>query len=276
MQATGVTAAVKLKTPRPYIPKKLIYPNIHIPNRSLAFSLSFGKHPEEIEKIQKAIDEYNDWVFNVFSREGFLEFFIYHDCDITQETYCNYYARYPNGTKQNAIIFGDVKEYDFSTAYAFAGGHFFDLQVELMVSANLPSHSVLSFSVSESDQSYPMELDGKWLLWNWSDNYRDFTPYLFNYFSNTKSIDKRKLRKYMYLDVYDQSRYEDRKGFSIMLKCLDLLVESGFVQVFNLKPEREFGKWIYYAKQDHSIDVILLDPLFGSDKEITKKINGLL
>ena len=53
------------------------YPDVYIPNRGLAISLSFKEEDSEEKKnLRKQIEEYNDYLARLEAIPGFLDFFL--------------------------------------------------------------------------------------------------------------------------------------------------------------------------------------------------------
>ena len=106
--------------------KREQYPNIHIPNRTLAHYLSFrNDHSEEVESIRKDVKDYNEYLAKLEAIPGFLEFFKQHGFCVSRENVSEKWS------EEIADIVFSKKKYCFSTELSNQDGYLFDNSISV-------------------------------------------------------------------------------------------------------------------------------------------------
>lgn len=254
---------------------RLTYPDIYIPNRGLAWTLSTKDDDDDmVVKIKKDIDEYNSYIEKVLSIDGFWEYFKTSGYYISEED-----CKRILGEEQADIIFA-LSNYQFGTSICKNGKWLFMYGAKWKYSVSIGDCKI-EFETEETDRGYPKSVKmgrRKYdVLWNWSEDERDFCFYLWDkaYWKDwiiPPEDDVEPIKSYPHFECYEQGRDCMDEPDSNLMKIFKLLQDTGYLWVYYIKPECENPIWQLRAAPDGKIGMMLLDTTFEKNSLIMEKI----
>ncbi|MCQ2211164.1 MAG: hypothetical protein MJZ34_12830 [Paludibacteraceae bacterium] len=258
---------------------QLIYPNIRIPNRGLAYTLSFkDENDEMIVKLKKDIAEYNAYIEKLFAIEGFWELFKKNGYCISRNECLNRF-----GTNSTEIIFS-LKRYQFQTEICVNDEWAFLREAKWKYTV-MVEDTMIEFETEETDEGYPKTAKignrNYDILWNWCEDERDFCFYFWNKADSKAWIevledDEEPVKDYSSFTVYDQSR-DCMDGPDInLMKVFKLLQDMGYLSVYYINSETENPIWKFRSAPNGKIGMMLLDTSFEKNSMAMEKIKLLL
>lgn len=252
--------------------KRKQYPNIHIPNRALAHRLSFqDDHSEEVEAVRRSVEEYNNYLAKVEAIPGFLDFFKEHGFCISRESVSEKWS------EEIADVVFSKKRYCFSTELSNQDGYLFDISIPVVYHAQIEKN-IVSLPIGKPDSAYPNTINGKTVIWNWVDNGHDFCFYLWKLLGEpccqSKELEEDENAVHYDFDAYDQYRaeYVEPQLVNIFQKLESL----GYIESYTIKAQQKDPRWVYYGKEDGSVDLALVDMSFLKNKLVMEQIELLL
>ena len=267
-----VASQVRMDIPISYAFKRIEYPDISIPNRSLAWHVYFLEETSSEKKaIKDEVNEYNNYLTSLEKIPGFLEFFIENQLCVSRESISERWSH-----EIAAIVFSK-KNYKFTTDLQIANGWLFDKSYSCIYNAEVNGDSLM-IPIGEPADLYPVSCGGKKVIWNWIENGHDFCYSLWEilgerYCQNESAEDDDNVVHY-YFDAYNQFRHEPPEPQ--LVKIYHKIEELGYIETITIKPERTDPKWSYFGKSDSSIDVALVDMRFLKNSLLMEQIEIML
>ena len=259
-----ITAAVSLRVNTAPV-EKLSKENVRFKSISTAYSIDYDRQLQL--ELREQLDEYNCFVDKLFSNRSFYEYFYSHDADVTESEVEEVFG------KDFAHILFALKPYMFETRYCKAENRFFDINSELCGEVNI-SDERLRFEVSAFSDNYPEETEKHFCLWNWDDDSKDYIEFLDRILP--EEFADSTTDYYAPMDCFEQSRYDDCPCFENYRAVLKYLQKHGFLTYYSIRPDRETGKWNWFATKQGEIELALLDKSFLSDKRLMRKIELIM
>ena len=252
--------------------KREMYPDIHIPNRALAHHLSFqDDHSEEVESVRKSVEEYNRYLAKLEAIPGFSKFFKQHGFCVSREAVSEKWS------EEIADFVFSKKGDCFSTELSNQDGYLFDNSIPVVYRVQIEDN-IISLPLGKPDYAYPDTINGKKAIWNWVDNGHDFCLYLWKllgepYRQNEEAEEEDGAVCYCF-DAYDQYRteYVEPQLVNIFHKLESL----GYIESYTIKAEQFDPRWVYFGKENGTIDLALVDMSFLKNKLLIEQIELLL
>ena len=256
---------------RNYRFKHLVYPDVYIPNRSMALGLSFMNEDSPTKKqLREAVNQYNSYIDKLESIPGFLEFFVENGMCVSKDDIKEKWSK-----EIAEIVFGK-KSYVFSTDISIIDGFLFDKSVNREYEVFISGESI-ALPIGKRADEYPSQSQGKRLIWNWIDNGHDFCLSLWEILGapfrevddNEEDPAENEVTYYSF-DAYDQIRGETVEPQ--LVNIFHLLENEGYISAYTIKPEKKDPLWRWYGKTDNSIDLAFVDLSFLKNKPLADKI----
>ena len=154
--------------PDDYRFRRLEYPNIYIPNRGAAWSISFKpEDSEEKTSLRRNIKSYNYYLDRLDSIKGFRGYFAEHQCCVSREEITK------NWSKMTADFVLSKESYIFQTDLRILGDYLIDASVVITYCALVDGEEI-SIPIGKDGGFYSAGTKDKKIVWNWMDNGHDF------------------------------------------------------------------------------------------------------
>ncbi len=270
------------KRPSEYKLQRINHP--HPVSASMCYSLYDSN---KVKKYYDAVKEYNEYIDSLNSLPGFISTFIENDLMISKEQAL---MLWPEETVDKIFT---SKDYLFKTPLHIYQDTLCDCDYEQTYSVSIEGNKII-FPVK--DHFLITENRGKKCIWNWVDNGRDFTLYLWDMLGSRYSQyeyridsdaddfaqddnseeDEGEAVEY-HFDCYDQFRYYDDIAIDIQLvKIFEKLEKLGYLESYTIKPENFDPRWYRYGKSDGTMDLALIDESFKKNKLLMEQIELLM
>ena len=252
--------------------KRKQYPDIHIPNRTLAHHLSFqDDHSEEVEAVRSSVEDYNEYLAKLESIPGFLDFFKEKGLCVSREAVSEKWS------EEIVDLVFSKKNYCFSTELSMQNDYLFDNSIPVAYHAQI-GEEIISLPIGKPDFAYPATINGKKAIWNWVDNGHDFCFYLWEllgepYRQNEEAEEDDNAICY-HFGAYDLYRGEHVEPQFINI--FQKLESLGYIESYTIKAEKKDPRWIYYGKEDGTVDLALVDMSFLKNRLVMEQIELLL
>lgn len=257
-----------------YHPRTMDISNLHFRDRGFAWRLSTCLQDDPIwDELRKQIAEYNFFLTLLQNTPGFFETFTQNGYFISIEEISRCYG----DTLAKRVL--EVKQYKFITDLIYHNGYLFDATYAPEYTLTLLENEELSFTVGATDDGYPVSTSSnKRLLWNWSDDERDFTFALWSLFEELGylSADENGQKNYDGYLYYDQHRYVMAEPDPNLLRCFNLLKSMGYLIQYIITPDQPSPWFRYRASKDGSIGLAALDNSFMKDRLLIEKVRLIL
>lgn len=253
--------------------RKLVYPDVCIPNRSLAWSLSFKpEDAKEIIELKEKVLEYNDYVEYLESLPGFAEFFLENNLCVSKEAVAK---KWSEDIAEEVFNKGS---YCFLTDISTIDDWLFDNTYPLNYAASIDGNDI-HLPIGENAEAYSNQAGNCRIIWNYTDIGHDFCYYIWEilgerYRQNEDSDDEYDDDVTYSFDTYDQFRYDFVEPQ--LVRIFEKLENLGYVDSYTIVPSQEDPRWKQYGKTDGSIDCALVDTSFLKNKLIMEQIELLL
>lgn len=257
----------------PYVPTMVNINDLHIHDRGFAWRLASCTKDDPIwGQIRQSVAEYNAFVEELRSMQGFFNQFAENGYFISIEDISSCYG----DTLANRVK--SLKHYKFSTELVYQNGFLFDAGYSPKYRVHLPEHGDISFVVGPTDAGYPEDISvGKKLLWNWSDDERDFTFALWALFDELGYLPEENEKKnYDGYLCYDQHRYTMERPDPNLMRCFNLLISMGYLTQYSVVPEQASPWFRYRSSENGTIGLAVLDMGFIKDPLLIEKIRLIL
>ena len=259
------------KFPETYRLPYLKYPNVYIPDRTLAWTLvALSEDSAEKQEIRKQVADYNNYLHSLEEIDGFIEYFKENNCCVTESEIVTEFS------DDVADILFSFPQCVFKPNIIVTQGCLIDTSVSVDYRVNISGETV-TLPIGKNANAYPSKIDGKRAIWNWVDNGHDFCYYLWDILGgrfNRDEDDKETVPNYWGFDAYDQTRYETPEPQ--LIKIFSKLEKLGYINTYTVKPSDSSRHWTCHAKADGSIDLALVDTSFLKNKLIMEQIEILL
>ncbi len=257
--------------------KRLEYPDVYIPDRSIAWPLSFLSEdsPQKVQ-LREAVDSYNAYIAKLEQIPGFLKYFIESDYCVSKTSIEERWS------KDVADIVFSKEKYVFKPDLIILDDNLFDYTIPVSYSLPLDGKELV-LPIGADGESYPVSHNDKQLIWNWTEIGHDFcfsiwellgSPYCKegNFIEDDDSDDDGIVR-YSF-DAYDQFRSDFTEPQ--LVRIFHMLEQTGYIKSFTIRPAKEDPRWRMFGKNDGSIDVALVDLKFKKNRLIMERIGILL
>lgn len=241
--------------------KHLEYPNIAIPNRSIAIPLSFLPEDSEVKrKLRADIEEFNDYIDILSNLDGFRDFFVEHNMNVSRQEI--------EGTWSKEITdqLFSKKDYIFSTNLEIYNDVLFDSRYTLTYLVHLDDTDLI-IPIGSPSWEYTDKTKHYSAYWNFVDTGNDFTLAVWDILGSKDckegEEEDEEAISYPYW-CYDQWRYDTI--YPQMIKLFKKMQDMGYIHSYTVFPQKEDASWKEYGKSDGSIDLILVDPSFRKNK----------
>ena len=260
---------------------------------TVAYSITYSDDRTKIKKYYDSVKEYNEYIDFLNTLPGFLSAFIENDLMISKEQALTIW---PEETVDKIFT---SKQYLFKTPL--------DISQDVLYDCNFEENNyerTYSVSIEGEKIVFPVkdhflitEHLGKKCIWNWVDNGRDFTLYLWDMLgsrysqcdgtvetstddfsqSDDEDDDYDDEQVTYHFDCYDQFRYADFIDIDIQLvNIFEKLEKLGYLESYTVKPENFDPRWYHYGKSDGTMDMALIDESFKENKLLMEQIELLL
>jgi len=258
-----------------FLPTKIEYPNISIPNRGFAWSLA--AKPEtatEVTQIKNSIHEYNNYIDKLYQVQGFWHLFAQNGYVLSREQIRNSF-----GNDVEAIAFS-LKKYPFETELCVQDELLFLADYEPTVSVIIPDGQSISFCIGRTESGYPTKLsDGRILIWNWVSQDKDFTFYLWEIFDELGILPaedaEEPVKSYDKFNFWDQARY-DTEPDKNLLRCMKTLVDMGYASKYEIKSDHNCPWMKMRGYGEGLIGLCVIDPSFKKNRMVVERLKILL
>ena len=233
--------------------------------------------------------KYEDYVNRVTSANDFLAFFNKNGRFLSRQQITDKWS-----SQFSDYVFSQETNY-FVPGLVVHNGYVFDPIIAPNYEITIRG-TTIPFSLSTSDDSCPKNMTlpdlnnqkmlSYELLWNWnSDDLRDYTFYLWEIFCDYNLLpydpynhDENlvKDKDYDGFMSWDQYSKEIDEADVNILRCMQLLYEAGYLEIFNIVPDVYSPWWSFRGKSDGSIDMALLNKDFKKDTLVLDKIRLVL
>lgn len=252
--------------------KREKFPDIYIPNRGFAISLSLkGNDSEEAQKVQAATEEYNEYLAKIEVIPGFVDYFKQHGFCVSRKAVADKWS------EEIADLVFSKKSYCFHTDLTIIHDYLFDCSFSVKYQTIIDNCSV-DLPIGEPDTAYPNMINGKKAIWNWVDNGHDFCLYLWMLLgergSQNEEAEEDEDAVHYGFDAYDQFRHDYVEPQ--LMNIFNKLESLGYIVSYTIKPEKEDPRWFDYGKTNESIDLALVDMSFTKNKLVMEQIELLL
>lgn len=241
--------------------KHLEYPNISILNRGAAISLSFlPEDSEEKKKLRADIEEYNDYIKTLSCLEGFKEFFVEHNMNVSRQEIEEKWS------KEIADQVFSKKNYIFSTNLTIREDSFFDSRYTLTYCIHLDDTDII-MPIGTPSWEYTEKTQHYLVAWNFMNNGNDFTAAVWDLLGSKscKEGEEENEKAVCYpFEFYNQWRRDTI--YPQLVKIFKKIQDMGYIHAYTVFPKNEDVSWKKYGKSDGSIDLILVDPSFQKNK----------
>lgn len=253
-----------------YCPSKIDIEDLHLRDRGLAWRLTTCSQDAPVwDELRKQVAIYNSLIELLLNTPGFWERFSQNGHFISVEEIINHYGQ------ALADRIAELKHYKFATDLVYLNGYLFDTALAPEYKLALPGEEMLVFALGKTDAGYPVTAGrNKRLIWNWSDDERDFTFGLWSLFDELGylSADENCEKNYDGYLCYDQHRYVMNEPDPSLLRCFRLLEAMGYLIQYIITPEAPSPWFNYRASKDGTIGLAVLDHSFTKDKLLLEKI----
>lgn len=248
------------------------YPNIYIPNRSIAIGLACSdEQSEAVVSLRRDVEKYNTYLDNLEKIPDFLQFFQEHGYCVSREDVTQKWS------EEIAEQVFSLRRYRFYTELVISRDYLMDVDIPVIYQMNI-DHNPVTFSFEESDDGYPEMIDGKKAIWNWIANGHDFCAHLYILLDEiswkTHKFDVDDPPVIYCFDVYNEFRREDPEPQ--LMKIFGKLESLGYLESYTIKPEKEDPRWFYEGKKNGTIDVAVIDMSFEKNSLLMEQIKLLL
>ena len=185
------------------------------------------------------------------------------------------------GTTVEQLVFS-LKKYQFQTEVCVMNSYFFVSDYAPTYEVETPDGISIEFKVGDSDNCYPINSsDGRKLLWNWMDEEKDFTYYLWQTFDTLgwlpeeQDYDKEPVKSYYQLGNWEQARY-DVEPDANLVRCLHILAAMGYAQKYEIIPEQKSPWFSLRGYENGKIGLCVLDSSFTKNKVAVEKLKSVL
>jgi hypothetical protein len=262
---------ISTKGPETYKFPYLEYPNIYIPNRTLAWTLAgLPEDSAEKQELRRQVADYNHYLHSLEEIDGFTEYFKKKRCCATRSEIATEFS------DKVADIAFSLPKCMFKSNIVIMQDYLVDTSVAVSYRANI-SEENLVLPIGREADAYLSNIDGKKAIWNWVDNGHDFCYYLWDILGgrfNRDKDDTETVPNYWGFDAYDQTRHDSPEPQ--LVKIFSKLESLEYIKTYTIKPSDISPRWSYYAKADGSIDLALVDTSFLKNKLIMEQIELLL
>ena len=249
----------------------LEYPDVYIPNRTLAWTLvGLPEDDEQKQKLRRQIDEYNRYLHSLTEIKGFVDYFKTRNCCVSKSEISEKFS--PEIVE---VVFSRPKCV-FATDLVIFHDYLFDASVNVDYKVTIDETDVI-LPVGKDATAYPASISGKKAIWNWVEHGHDFCFYIWDILGgrmNRDEDDTESEPSYCGFDAYDQYRGENAEPQ--LVKIFHKLESLGYIKTFTINPDDGSPRWVYYGKPNGSIDVALVDMTFLKNKLVTEQIEVLL
>ena len=248
------------------------YPDIHIPNRGFAHSLSFeDDHSEKVESVKRDVKEYNEYLTRLEAIPNFLEFFQEHGFCVSRADVAAEWS------EEVAEVVFSKKSYCFSTEITQMKGYLFDNSIPVNYQVQIGADQVV-VPIGEPSDAYPKEINGRKAIWNWVDNGHDFCYFLWELlgarYTQSEDSDDENGTDYYVFDAYNQTR--DGPTEPQLRNIFRKLESLGYLETYTIKVDREDPRWAFFGKSDGTIDLAVVDTSFLRNSLLKEQIELLL
>ncbi len=252
--------------------KREKYPDIYIPNRGFAISLSLKGHDsEEAQKVRAATEEYNEYLAKIEAIPGFLDYFKQNGFCVSRKEVSDKWS------EEIADLVFSLQSYCFFTDLTIIHDYLFDCSLSVKYQATIDGEQI-SIPIGKPNTAYANMFNCKKAIWNWVDNGHDFCLYLWMLLgergSQNEEAEEDENAVHYGFDAYDQFRHDYVEPQ--LVNVFKKLESLGYIVSYTIKPEHEDPRWIDYGKTDGTIDLALVDLSFKDDKECMDQIELLL
>lgn len=201
--ATQTTASI----PDDYQFRHLEYPNIYIPNRGAAWTISFKpEDSEEKTSLKRDIKTYNYFLDQLDSIKGFKTYFIEHQLCVSREEIIQ------DWSKETADFVFSKESYIFQTDLRILGNYLIDTSLVITYSTVIDGAKIL-IPIGKDGYYYPKGTKEKKIVWNWMDNGHDFCMEMWDLlgapcWKSEDAVDDENSVSYCF-DAYSQFRDDD-------------------------------------------------------------------
>ncbi len=256
------------------------YPDIHIPNRALAYGLAFSSaNSETAIRIRKEVDDYDAYLTAIEGIPGFFDFFIQNDFCVSREDILK------NWSEETADQIFSLKHYNFYTDLTIMNGYLFDCSIPANYQLQI-ENDLITMPIGKPAWDYPDTINGKKAIWNYIDNGHDFCFEIWKLLGKRArqdedlpddeedDRDEEEPYVYYYFDIYSQTRYDDPEPQ--LVKIFKKLESLGYLESYTLKSESKDPRWVCFGKSNGTIDLALVDLSFLKNSLLMEQIELLL
>lgn len=254
---------------------KLDLSHITLSNRTLSWALEINPLSSDKATLLQQIEDYNCFIARLEYTESFLSTFIQNGYAITRKEIIE---KWSSDLAEHVF---SLKNYPFDTPLAIMGDTLFASALAPRYEITIDS-STISFAVGESDDGYPKGDDQCRFLWNWYDDYRDFTFYLYEIFADNDLISDEvdengdTLFDYGDYEAYDQARELMDKPNANLLSCMDILIEAGYLTLYRIESDRKSPWFLTRGAIGGTIGFALLQMEFLNQESLKSKLANIL
>ena len=255
---------------------KYHFPDVYIPNRSLAWHLSaLSPDSDELKELVNQTEEYNRYIDFLNSIPDFTSIFCKNNFCLSMQDAKDLWPQ-----EIVARVFS-LPNYKFKTQLCILHDCLIDITYEPHYSL-FAGNTQIEFEIGSSYKSYPEENDNSYFLWGWfSDDLRDVTFSLWVLLDELKLLpepddDSDEPQPYGEYAFYDQARYDMAKPSPNLLRCIQLLQKYHYLTLYTVKPTIPHPLWVFRGKDDGSIDLAVLDKSFKQDRLLLEKMKLIL
>jgi hypothetical protein len=249
----------------------LEYPNVYIPNRTLACTLAgLSEDSAEKQELRRQVADYNNYLHSLEEIDGFTEYFKKKRCWVTRSEIA---AEFSDEVADMVFSFPKCV---FLPNIVIMQDFIIDTSVTVDYRMDIFGEA-MALSIGMNANTYPSRINGKKAIWNWVDNGHDFCYYIWDILGgrfNQNEDDKEIVPNYWGFDAYDQIRYETPEHQ--LIKIFSKLEKLGYINAYTVKPSDSSRHWTCHAKADGSIELALVDTSFLKNKLIMEQIELLL
>ena len=258
--------------PDDYQFRRLEYPNIYIPNRGAAWSISFKpEDSEEKSSLRRNVKSYNYYLDRLDSIKGFRDYFAEHHCCVSREEITKEWSR------TTADFVFSKEAYIFQTDLRVLGDYLIDASVVITYSAFVDGEEI-SIPVGKDGGSYPTGTRDKRIVWNWMDNGHDFCMEIWDVLGSpcweNEDVEENENAVSYCFDAYSEFRDEDPEPQ--LVRIFSKLENLGYIKTCTIAPEAPDLRWKYFCKSDSSVDCAIIDTSFLKNRLVMEQIDQLL